>query len=134
MIEKYTPSNSRSQLIEHGSNKIILDAYNANPSSMKAAIENFANMKAENKILMLGSMAELGADSLSEHQQIVDLIGRYHFTSVVLVGKYFDEINHPYLQFGDAAEAKKWLQKQNFTDVYVLIKGSRSTGMERIIS
>ena len=133
-IEDYTPSNSRSQLIEKGGNKIILDAYNANPSSMKAAIENFANLKAENKILMIGSMAELGADSLAEHQAIVDLIGQYHFTDVVLVGKYFDEISHPYQQFRTAEEAKKWLQKQYTTPAYILIKGSRSTGMEKIIA
>jgi UDP-N-acetylmuramoyl-tripeptide--D-alanyl-D-alanine ligase len=64
-IENYTPSNSRSQLIEKDSNKIILDAYNANPSSMKLAIENFARKNSENKILMLGAMAELGKQSLA---------------------------------------------------------------------
>lgn len=133
-VEEYTPANSRSQLIEKGGNKIILDAYNANPSSMKAAIENFASMKAENKILMIGSMAELGADSLAEHQAIVDLIGQHHFTNVVLVGNYFDDIDHPYHQFKTAEEAKEWLQKQYITNSYILIKGSRSTGMEKIIA
>ena len=68
-IENYAPSNSRSQLIEKDSNKIILDAYNANPSSMKLAIENFAKKNAENKILMLGAMAELGKESLQEHEK-----------------------------------------------------------------
>ena len=63
-IENYTPSNSRSQLVEKGTNKIILDAYNANPSSMKLAIENFARLHADNKVLMLGGMAELGEESL----------------------------------------------------------------------
>ncbi len=133
-IESFAPSNSRSQLIEKGGNKIILDAYNANPSSMKAAIENFANIKAGGKILMLGSMAELGANSIAEHKAIVDLINQYHFTNVVLVGKYFDDIIHPYLQFGSANEAREWLQKQHITNAYILIKGSRSTGMEKIIA
>ena len=133
-IENYTPSNSRSQLIEKSGNKIILDAYNANPSSMKAAIENFAGIKSANKILMLGSMAELGADSPAEHQQIIDLIGQYHFTNVVLVGKNFSDISHPYLQFTDAQEAKEWWQKQFITQAYVLIKGSRSMKMETVIN
>ena len=133
-IENYAPSNSRSQLVEKGGNKIILDAYNANPSSMKAAIENFANIKANYKILMIGSMAELGADSLAEHQAIVDLINQHHFSDVVLVGKYFDAIHHPYQQFKTAEEAREWLQKQYVTNAYILIKGSRSTGMEKIIA
>ena len=85
-------------------------------------------------ILMIGSMAELGADSLAEHRAIVDLINQYHFTNVVLVGKYFDEITHPYLQFGTAGEAREWLQKQAITAAYILVKGSRSTGMEKIIA
>src|SRR5436190_43385 len=76
-IENYTPSNSRSQLVEKGSNKIILDAYNANPSSMKVAIENFANKNAKDKILLLGAMAELGKESLLEHKGIIDLIKKY---------------------------------------------------------
>jgi UDP-N-acetylmuramoyl-tripeptide--D-alanyl-D-alanine ligase len=81
-IENYAPSNSRSQLIEKDSNKIILDAYNANPSSMKLAIENFAKKTSENKILMLGAMAELGKESLQEHQQIIDLIKKSSWKEV----------------------------------------------------
>jgi UDP-N-acetylmuramoyl-tripeptide--D-alanyl-D-alanine ligase len=73
-IEEYTPSNSRSQLLEQGTNKIILDAYNANPSSMKLAIENFSRLPANKKVLLLGGMAELGEESLAEHQNIVTLI------------------------------------------------------------
>ncbi|MFM2326400.1 MAG: hypothetical protein RIR31_602, partial [Bacteroidota bacterium] len=85
-LEEYAPSNSRSQLIEIGSNKIILDAYNANPSSMKAAIENFAKMEGDQKILLLGGMMELGAESLQEHQSIITLIDSYKWKAVVLVG------------------------------------------------
>lgn len=88
-IEEYQPSNSRSQLIKAGSNQIILDAYNANPSSMKLAIENFARLAAPSKVLMLGAMAELGAESLEEHQLIVDLIAKFSWKQVVLVGGDF---------------------------------------------
>src|SRR6185436_19484148 len=96
-IENYTPSNSRSQLIEKDSNKIILDAYNANPSSMKLAIENFGRKNSENKILMLGAMAELGQQSLQEHQGIIDLIKKYSWKEVVLVGGDFLKLSHPFL-------------------------------------
>ncbi len=132
-IENYVPSNSRSQLIQKDSNTIVLDAYNANPSSMKAAIDNFARLPSNNKILMLGSMAELGDESAEEHRQIVELIKQHAFTNVVLVGKNFAQTHHPFLQFAAAEEAKKWLQKQNFSNAYFLIKGSRTAQMETII-
>ena len=133
-IEQYAPSNSRSQLIEKNGNKIILDAYNANPSSMKAAIDNFAGIDVANKLLLLGSMAELGADSTFEHQQIVSLLQGYGFANVVLVGNEFGKINHPYLQLADAKEVKEWFTAQSFRNFYILIKGSRSMQMELIIS
>jgi UDP-N-acetylmuramoyl-tripeptide--D-alanyl-D-alanine ligase len=132
-IENYAPSNSRSQLIEKGTNKIILDAYNANPSSMKLAIENFGRLHAGNKVLMLGGMAELGEESLQEHQLIVDLIKQYKWKDVVLVGGDFLQINHPFKQFHDSTEAKKWLVLQNHQNVYYLIKGSRSMQMEKVL-
>ncbi len=133
-IETYNPSNSRSQLIERGTNKIILDAYNANPSSMKLAIENFAKLHADKKVLMLGSMAELGEESLVEHKAIVDLITRYNWTNVILVGGDFLKIEHPYLQFQNASEAKAWLEKEVLENSHFLIKGSRSMQMEKIIT
>lgn len=132
-IENYAPGNSRSQLVMWKGNQVILDAYNANPSSMKAAIENFANMKADHKILMLGSMAELGDESREEHRQVINLIAKYLFSEVVLVGKNFSDIAHPYIQFTTAKEAKEWLQQQQITNAYFLIKGSRSMGMEAVI-
>lgn len=132
-IENYVPSNSRSQLIEKGSNKIILDAYNANPTSMKAAIENFANLHADKKILMLGGMAELGKESLDEHKSIIELINKFHWQNVVLVGGDFLKLDHPYLQFENAVQAKEWLHAQNFQSAYLLIKGSRSMQMEKVI-
>lgn len=132
-IENYSPSNSRSQLLEKGTNKIILDAYNANPSSMKLAIENFAGLTAGNKVLMLGGMAELGNESLEEHSGIVDVIKQGKWKAVVLVGGDFLKVQHPYTSFTNAAEAKEWLHQQHFENTYLLIKGSRSMQMEKVL-
>ncbi|MCG2614665.1 UDP-N-acetylmuramoyl-tripeptide--D-alanyl-D-alanine ligase [Terrimonas sp. NA20] len=133
-IEGYTPSNSRSQLVERGSNKIILDAYNANPSSMRLAIENFARLQADNKVLMLGAMAELGDESLQEHISIVDLIAQHQWQAVALVGGDFMKIQHPFLRFENAEQARHWWQQQQFEQTHFLIKGSRSMQMEKILS
>ncbi len=132
-IEGYAPSNSRSQLIQKNGNTIILDAYNANPSSMKAAIENFAKLSAENKILMLGGMAELGNESIGEHKKIIALIDQHKWQYVVLTGGDFAKISHPYLQFKNAEEAKTWFQQQQFSHATILIKGSRSMQMEKVL-
>jgi UDP-N-acetylmuramoyl-tripeptide--D-alanyl-D-alanine ligase len=132
-IENYTPSNSRSQLVTKGSNKIILDAYNANPSSMKLAIENFAKLHAGNKVLMLGAMAELGNESLNEHKSIADLIKQFTWKQVVLVGGDFLKIEHPFIAFENALLAKEWQQQQHFENTHFLIKGSRSMQMEKIL-
>ena len=132
-IESYTPCNSRSQLIEKESNKIILDAYNANPSSMKLAIENFAKKNSENKILMIGAMAELGKQSLQEHQEIIDLIKKYSWKEVVLVGGDFLKLSHPFLSFENSLQAQEWFFKQHFENSYILVKGSRSMQMEKVL-
>lgn len=132
-IENYTPSNSRSQLVKKGSNNIILDAYNANPSSMKAAIDNFARSEAADKILVLGAMAELGDSTPQEHQGIVDQISSYTWKHVILVGENFRNTRHSYHQFSNPSEAAQWLKQQNITNSYLLVKGSRSTQMEKVL-
>ncbi len=132
-ISGYAPSNSRSQLLQAGSNQVILDAYNANPSSMRSAIENFARLKAERKVLILGAMAELGQESISEHEALVQLIGRYSWQAVALVGGDFQKISHPFLSFPDASAAKQWLQEQQYDHTHLLVKGSRSMQMEKVI-
>ena len=132
-IEHYSPSNSRSQLIQKDGNQIILDAYNANPSSMKAAIENFAAMEGDDKVLLLGAMMELGNESITEHHSIISLIKQYRWKAVVLVGGDFNKIFHEYLFFQKAEEAKEWLQKQAYHGVKLLVKGSRSMQMEKVI-
>ena len=133
-IENYTPSNSRSQLINKGSNRFIMDAYNANPSSMKLAIENFANLKSEKKVLLLGAMAELGEESMAEHEAIIKLIQSKNWEKVVLVGGDFIKLSHPFLSFSNSDEAKTWLQNQKFENTDFLVKGSRSMQMEKIIT
>lgn len=132
-IESYTPSNSRSQLLEYKGNKVVLDAYNANPSSMKLAIENFAKLNAHHKIIMLGAMAELGTDSVAEHAAIVSLLQETKWDAVVLVGGDFLKLNHPYHSFANATEAGTWLKNQSVSGAHILIKGSRSMRMEKIL-
>ncbi len=132
-IKNYIPSNSRSQLIKSDSNTIILDAYNANPGSMRAAIENFAAMKGDKKILMLGDMKELGEDSLKEHAAIVSLIEKYKWEAVVLVGENFSEVDNSHIHFDNSKQASGWFKKENIKNALLLVKGSRSMEMEKVL-
>ena len=111
----------------------MLDAYNANPSSMKLAIENFAKVEANNKVLLLGAMAELGAESIQEHKNILELIQQYKWKAVVLVGGDFLKMDHPYIKFANSEEAKAWWKQQQFQHTHALIKGSRSMKMENVL-
>jgi UDP-N-acetylmuramoyl-tripeptide--D-alanyl-D-alanine ligase len=136
-IANYAPSNSRSQLITKDSNTIILDAYNANPSSMKVAIENFAKLAGTHKIVLLGAMMELGEHSQAEHLALLQLIAGYSFESVVLVGDDFlahQNALPQFIYFKTTAEAKAWLAAQNPTHAQLLIKGSRSMQMETVLA
>lgn len=132
-LASYSPGNSRSQLIKKGSNTIILDAYNANPSSMRAAIENFEMMPGSNKILMLGAMMELGNESKQEHQQIIDLIDRYQWKQVLLVGENFKDLKHHYKYFDSSSALRDWFINQHMENVMILIKGSRNVQMEKVL-
>ena len=132
-IATYVPDNARSQLIKKDGNDIILDAYNANPSSMQVAIENFANQSSNNKFLFLGGMMELGEDSVKEHQAIVDLLIQKRLNKVTLVGGDFEKTTHPFQFFRQVDEAKAWLAENKPHDALLLIKGSRSTRMEKLM-
>jgi len=132
-LENYTPSNSRSQLLKKDGNTIILDAYNANPSSMKVAVENFARMEGTGKVLLLGAMMELGQESKKEHEALVSLLQQFKWRSVVLVGGDFKNITHPFIYFDTAAAAKEWLQQQALHNAAILVKGSRSIKMETVL-
>ena len=134
-IENYTPSNNRSQIINKNNLKIILDAYNANPSSMNAALENFNQLKDIHKIVILGDMFELGKDSLLEHQKIADIATLYNFDKVYLIGKAFSttSVKNAFLYDSfETLEASKSLL--NFNNATILIKGSRGMALERILN
>ena len=132
-IEAYVPDNARSQLIKKGNNTIILDAYNANPSSMQVAIENFSHQKSDNKYMFLGGMMELGADSIKEHQSLVEMIIKTGIKQVVLVGGDFAFVEHPFTYCKDAAMAAEWIRSNPPADALLLIKGSRGIRMEKLL-
>ncbi|MEZ5197196.1 MAG: UDP-N-acetylmuramoyl-tripeptide--D-alanyl-D-alanine ligase [Bacteroidales bacterium] len=133
-IETYQPTNNRSQIIHTKNNTLILDAYNANPSSMKAAIENFAACNFENKSLVLGDMAELGKDSFNEHTAVLKLLKSLKLHNVILVGTEYARANLPF-EFQTVTDHKQLeeliLQKQ-FRNMTILIKGSRRMQLEKI--
>ncbi len=133
-IENYTPTNSRSQLMNWHNNQLILDAYNANPSSMKLAVENFAKIDSTEKIMCLGGMKELGEESLLEHQALINYIQSFNWEQVVLVGGDFKHCQHQYLYFENALEAKQWLKSKAYQHKHILIKGSRGIQMEKMIA
>jgi len=133
-IENYIPTNSRSQWMNWHGNQVILDAYNANPSSMKLAIENFSRQPGERKILLLGAMKELGEESLAEHRALVKLIQSLELKEVILVGGDFGVIEHPFKYFSDAEAAGKWLREQKLQGTLLLVKGSRSLQMEKVLA
>lgn len=132
-LEQYEATNSRSQLMQKGSNRVILDAYNANPNSMKAAIENFARMEGGRKVLILGAMMELGADSHAEHLKLVNLIRQYSWKEVVLVGADFADVADGYLHFNQTREAVDWFKQSGIENSLILLKGSRSMQMEKLL-
>ena len=123
-LREYKPSNNRSQLTVTEHNRLIVDAYNANPSSMAAAIENFRLMQAEHKMAILGDMRELGEASAVEHQHVVDLLERDGFKDVWLVGSEFSATKTNYRKFHDVEEVRKAIAKEQPTDRTILIKGS----------
>ena len=132
-LENYTPTNSRSQLKKTARhNTLIIDAYNANPTSMLAALKNFASIKGENKMLIIGDMKELGDASRQEHQKIVDFIKLQHFDEVILVGDNFAATEHEYKTFKDAETLAEALRGNCPTDRLILIKGSNSVHLDRI--
>jgi UDP-N-acetylmuramoyl-tripeptide--D-alanyl-D-alanine ligase len=132
-LEKYIPKNNRSQIIETINNKIILDAYNANPSSMIVALENFASIKAGSKVVILGDMFELGKDSLTEHQAIIDLTTSFNFDKKLFVGENFNLGKTNELQFKSYQDLEEYLKKNPLKNQSILIKGSRGMALERIL-
>lgn len=133
-IEGYTPSNNRSQIIKKNSNTIWMDAYNANPSSMKIAIENFSNLHIPGKILILGDMFELGEDSHKEHQAIADLIAKHtDWGGIYLIGPEFSKTTSSASLFATTEDFIQWLLQHPVEQATILLKGSRGMRMESIL-
>jgi len=135
-IESYIPENNRSQLLYKNTNEIILDAYNANPSSMTVAIENFIQLEKTNKIAILGDMFELGQESLAEHKNIVDLLSKVPNIQCYFVGKDFYHHKNELVNcfFFETFEAlSDSLKQYKFEDEVLLIKGSRGMALERVL-
>lgn len=134
-IESYKPNNNRSEIIEKGTLKVILDAYNANPTSMLAALNNFKQLKAENKYLFLGDMFELGREAKKEHQTITDVVAANFNDNIFLIGEnFFKTDTKPstakFLTFEALKLHLKTLEIKNAT---LLIKGSRGMALERVL-
>ena len=126
-LENYVPTNNRSQLTETEKNHLIVDAYNANPTSMKAAIDNFRLMEVSPKMAILGMMGELGDVSQEEHQKIIALLEEARFDEVWLVGSEFQKAHSPFRTFANVDEVKAAIAQEQPIGRYILIKGSNST-------
>ena len=126
-IENYTPSNNRSQLTETTYNHLVVDAYNANPTSMAAALDNFSLMEVSPKMAILGEMRELGDSSAEEHRRVVEKLKGCPFDEVWLVGKEFKDIECPYRKFDDVEQVKAAIAEKRPEGRYILIKGSNGT-------
>lgn len=133
-IEGYVPENNRSQIVKKNGHEIVLDAYNANPTSMKAALENFNSMKGENKVVFLGDMFELGEAAHQEHQDIADFTNDLNFSEAYLIGENFDAVDTSLRTFPSFDAVSGFLEKNPMDQKYqVLIKGSRGMALERLL-
>jgi UDP-N-acetylmuramoyl-tripeptide--D-alanyl-D-alanine ligase len=134
-IENYLPQNNRSQVVRRDSNTFIMDAYNANPSSMSEALDNLNLIEAKNKIAIVGDMLELGEASHEEHLLIALKLKNMNLSQVVLVGEEFgkvaDRLNC--LHFNNIEEAKQWFASQHFENTVFLLKGSRRLTLEKLL-
>lgn len=136
-LESYKPKNNRSEIKQISDNIIILDAYNANPTSVKAAVESFSKLNVKNKILILGDMFELGKDSIKLHEEIVSFAEQQHsFDEIILVGTHFSKCSNIAKSkvIESTKEALVWYKNQKFSLATILIKGSRGMQLEKLLS
>lgn len=132
-LNEYIPTNNRSQLKETDKNKLIIDAYNANPTSMQAALHNFMKLDAPNKVLILGDMRELGNESKMEHQKIADMVSTDNFKEAYFIGENFSQTNTSFPRFRKLDDFTDYLKKNPLFDRFILIKGSRGLQLEKCI-
>ncbi|NLZ94399.1 MAG: UDP-N-acetylmuramoyl-tripeptide--D-alanyl-D-alanine ligase [Bacteroidales bacterium] len=132
-LESYVPKNNRSQFEKTEKNTLIIDAYNANPTSMKAALDSFVDFPLSPKALILGEMRELGGVSQAEHQQLVDLIDAYSFTKVYLVGKSFEGLETSFPVYDNVGELIQELSSNPLLDHCILIKGSNGVQLDKVV-
>ena len=131
-LSGYIPSNNRSQLTETENNHLIVDAYNANPTSMMAALENFRLMEVPNKVAVLGDMKELGEGSVEEHRKIVAFLGECGFEKVILVGAEFGKVNTNFEHYPDVEAVKALFAENKPKGKFMLIKGSNSMKLAQL--
>ena len=132
-ISDYVPTNNRSQWQKTVHNELIIDAYNANPSSMQAALANFASMEAAPKAVILGDMLELGADSLKLHNEIIEQLTQYNFEKILLCGEQFTATGSSYPCFPSIEALGRYLSANPLQGYYILIKGSHGIHLENVI-
>ena len=134
-LSNYCPTNNRSQVVETGKNRVIMDAYNANPTSMCHAIKNFRNICKDDNLLILGDMRELGDESEQEHKTIIGLIKELGFKKVYLVGEEFSKCSESseYSTFNNVEELAHYLQEHPVSGFDILVKGSNSVHLNKII-
>ena len=134
-LEQYTPTNSRSQVIETEKNRILMDAYNANPTSMRAALINFANIREEQHLLILGDMRELGSASEEEHRNILALMKELGFKEAFLVGQNFCTYNdNPnWKTFAKVEDLCQYIESHPIEGKHILVKGSRGIQLEKVL-
>ncbi|PQJ21077.1 UDP-N-acetylmuramoyl-tripeptide--D-alanyl-D-alanine ligase [Tenacibaculum sp. SG-28] len=133
-ISNYVPTNNRSQIIKKDSLTIILDAYNANPTSMQHALDSFAVQEAANKLVIFGDMFELGSDSAQEHQDLAEKILAYKLKDSILVGTHFSKVSSPLQKFPNTEALMVYLKSKHYSNRSILIKGSRGMALEKLVS
>ena len=133
-LESYSPTNNRSQYIKTDKNEIVMDAYNANPTSMSHSIKNFRNISGDEHLLILGDMRELGHESAEEHHKIIMLLKELDFKNVMLVGEEFKKVNDSYDSYTNIDELVEHIKENDISGCKILVKGSRSVRLEKVIN
>lgn len=133
-LENYCPTNNRSQYIKTDKNEIVMDAYNANPTSMSHSIKNFRNISGDEHLLILGDMRELGHESAEEHHKIIMLLKELDFKNVMLVGEEFKKVNDSYDSYTDIDELIEHIKENDISGCKILVKGSRGVRLEKVIN